>query len=408
MENGKEIHITINIVAYAYVGEGISGGDRIFVECAKRWAEKGHTVNIFTPEEGFEMCKRYHLHQLENINFVIWSSSPFNRLGLIPLYILRTIKACYFVTRMSHDTEKTIVYSSSDFWPDPIPGFLMSRKIKGSKWIAACYLFAPNPLSNESPYKGKGFLKGLLYYLSQRPTYWVIKRYADMVFVTSEPDRWKFISKRLTPDRVIAIRGGVDTRTPATVAEPEEKKYDAVFIGRFHPQKGVLELVDIWKHVCEMKKDAKLAIIGVGDLEKEVSKKIRRYGLDNNINLLGFQDGIPKFEIFKASRVVLHPAIYDSGGMAACEAMACGLPGVSFDLEALKTYYPKGMLKTPCFDSKAFAGNITELLQNKDLYRKMRQDALDLAAEWEWDKRAEEILDRISGEQGEYRGMLER
>jgi len=33
--------------------------------------------------------------------------------------------------------------------------------------------------------------------------------------------------------------------------------------------------------------------------------------------------------------------------MAAMEAMAWSLPGVCFDLEALKTYYPKGMVKVP-------------------------------------------------------------
>lgn len=31
------------------------------------------------------------------------------------------------------------------------------------------------------------------------------------------------------------------------------------------------------------------------------------------------------FKIFKSSKVVLHPAIHDSGGMVACEAGACGL-----------------------------------------------------------------------------------
>jgi glycosyltransferase involved in cell wall biosynthesis len=53
--------------------------------------------------------------------------------------------------------------------------------------------------------------------------------------------------------------------------------------------------------------------------------------------------------------------------MAAWEAMACGLPGVSFDLPALRTYYPKGMLKTPCYDLKAFAENILKLLNDEIL-----------------------------------------
>ena len=106
--------------------------------------------------------------------------------------------------------------------------------------------------------------------------------------------------------------------------------------------------------VCAAKPNSKLAMIGVGELENEAKAKINKLGLESNIVLFGFKDGYEKLKIFKDSRVVVHPAIYDSGGMAACEAMACGLPGVSFDLPALKTYYPKGMLKTPCYDLEAF------------------------------------------------------
>ena len=166
----------------------------------------------------------------------------------------------------------------------------------------------------------------------------------------------------------------------------------AVFIGRFHPQKGVLKLIDIWEEVCERKHGAKLAMIGVGELARAVKKKIEKCGLEQNIILFGFKDGIEKIKIFKDSRVVVHPRYYDSGGMAACEAMACGLPGVSFDLPALKTYYPKGMIKTPCYDLNAFAENILNLLNDEKLYDKTSKDAVAWAKEWDWDKQAERLL----------------
>jgi glycosyltransferase involved in cell wall biosynthesis len=213
-----------------------------------------------------------------------------------------------------------------------------------------------------------------------------------MVWVTSEPDKWRFIDNRLSPSKVIAVQGGVDTKTPALIQEPKKKKFDAVFIGRFHPQKGVLELIDIWKYVCDKKKDAKLAMIGVGEFENEVKERIQKYGLEDKVILFGFRDGVEKIKIFKDSKIVVHPAIYDSGGMAACEAMACGLPGVSFDLPALRTYYPKGMLKTPCYDVKRFAEEILKLLDDGELYGKTAKDALSWAQEWDWDKRAEELL----------------
>ena len=207
-------------------------------------------------------------------------------------------------------------------------------------------MFAPKPFDLNSPYHGKRFLTGLLFYLSQIPVLRLIKSAADMVWVTNELDRWAFLDQnRLKTDRVIAVKGGVDMHAPALVPEPRMKRFDAVYVGRFHPQKGLLELVDIWRLVCQIRPDAKLAVIGVGELEHEMQEMIERYRLTNNIFLLGFRDGIEKIEIFKQSRVVVHPATYDSGGMAACEAMTCGLPGVSFDLDSLRSYYPKGMIK---------------------------------------------------------------
>ena len=392
MKNSSNKALNIVIVSNSQVRDDIlSGGDRIFIECAKRWAEKGHDIQLITCEEGYKMCQRYGLR---NVNYFI-VSSPRYRLPLYLLYILRVIRGIILAWRMSH-FRNIVVYSSSDFWPDSIPAWILKMRFRKVKWVAGFYLFTHNPFSGDSPYKGRFVLKGLFYCLSQMPVYCLVRRYADMVFVTNELDRWRFIDdKRLTPDKVVAVRGGVDVKTPAFIPELEGKEFDAVFLGRFHPQKGVLELIDIWEYVCKRKKDAKLAMIGVGELESEVKAKIKKYGLENNIVFFGFKDGVEKLKIFKDSKVVVHPAVYDSGGMAACEAMACGLPGVSFDLPALKTYYPKGMLKTPCFDLKVFAENIYTLLENEDFYQKLKREALELAKEWDWEKKSEELLKSI-------------
>lgn len=385
--------LRINIIANTIIEPGMSGGNRIFIECAKRWTKQGIKIKVFTSDAGKDLCR---LNGLEKVDFKVWNlpykKERFSKFEAFFLYILGVIVGSFNAFKTKFEDEKKIIYSSSDFWPDSMPGLIMKLRHPSSVWVAGFYLFVPNPFTKESPYKGKRLIIGLFYYLSQKPIYWLVKRYADMVFVTSEPDIKNFISKRLPSSRVIAIRGGVDIKIPALVPEPKEKEYDAVFIGRFHPQKGVLKLIDIWKLVCKKKRKAKLAMIGIGELEKDIQEKIERDGLENNIELLGFKDGTEKIKIFKSSKIVLHPAIYDSGGMAACEAMACGLPGVSFDLEALKTYYPKGMIKTPCYDFKAFAQNIIELLEDEELYIKMREDSITWAKEWDWDKRAEDIL----------------
>ena len=212
----------------------------------------------------------------------------------------------------------------------------------------------------------------------------------------------RFASSRMLPDQVIIIQGGVNLEPSKTylnsgqVILPENRKYHACFVGRLHSQKGVLELIQIWKGVCIKIPNAYLAMIGVGPLEQEVKDQVKQQNLQNNIDLLGFMVGNEKYDIFKQSRVFVHPAIYDSGGMAAAEAMAWGLPGVGFDLKSLKSYYPQGMLKTKCFDNREFANNIIELLSNHQHYQTISQEALLLTRErWDWNLRAQKIYAQV-------------
>jgi glycosyltransferase involved in cell wall biosynthesis len=267
-------------------------------------------------------------------------------------------------------------------------------------WLGALYLFAPNPFKGFRGNYQSGYhlpaLRTLLYYLSQWPVDWLITHYARMVFVTSEPDRQTFIARGFDSNQVLAIKGGVDLGEARQAIALKPNKYAAVFVGRFHPQKGVLELMDIWDRVRQAKPTAQLAIIGQGPLEQAMRQEITRRDLEQNVDILGFRDGEAKYRILKSSNLFLHPAVYDSGGMAAVEGMACGLPAVGFDLPALKTYYPQGMLKAPIGDTAAFARLVLDLLDNPALYARTRTEALALAEEWDWDKRAAEILGKIT------------
>ncbi|VVB86553.1 Glycosyltransferase Gtf1 [uncultured archaeon] len=396
-ENDK---ISIIIIANATLGSGLSGGDRIFIELARRWAKSGYSIHIFVWEEGHDMCSR---NDLENVDYTIWKAARYKSLGFVPVYLIRTINGFIGALKVQKIPDNVIVYSASDFLPDSIPAFALKLKFKDNiNWIAGFYLFAPNPFSPDSPYTGVRKIKGLFYYLSQLPIYWIVRRYADAVFVTSEPDVKRFITGKRGKNGIMIIRGGVDIK-PSTeylnskkVIPKEKRKYDACFVGRLHPQKGVLELIDIWAKVCKTKPDAMLAMIGNGPLEKEVREKIKINNLEEKIDLFGFKDGSTKFEIFKMSKLMVHPAIYDSGGMAAAEGMAWGLPGVSFDLEALRTYYPKGMLKVPPGDIMGFADCILELLRDENIYTNTAIDARSLIIEkWNWEKRANEIMNNL-------------
>ena len=378
------------------------GGSNIHIHLIQYFKKKDTEICISTFFNNFQY--QAFFKKSSNIKFdYFWTPQQLFKKNIM---VLENIYKIFFlpIKILFSKNNYDIVVSTTDFLPDVLYSFLIKLKNPKIKWVASYFLDAPKPWARNNPYKVNitRFFIGLIYWFVQRFSKYFIKLKADIILVTSEPDVQQFITKKRHINNIIVVQGGVDIShaidylKSKKVVPFEEKKYDACFLGRLHYQKGILEMVDIWKNVCRKKPLSKLAIIGNGPLELELREKIIINSLSSNIDILGFLTGRNKFEIFKQSKIILHPAIYDSGGMSAAEAMTWGMPGVCFDLESLKTYYPKGMIKTECFNIKKFADNILLLLDNKELYAKLSKESLDLIIKnWDWNKKASLIYDKI-------------
>ncbi|MCG2796580.1 MAG: glycosyltransferase family 4 protein [Actinomycetia bacterium] len=379
----------------------MSGGERIAIELTRNWVSSG---NVKVVVQGSNLTEALWRRYVEDprISFSKISNLNENE-SLLHSYPKRVFQGIRYAFGLNMNPEvENLLYTASDFWPDSLPGLIIYlRNRDRCRWIAGFFMFAPNPLKGfreNGPWRLPS-VRNIVYWASQKLAYHVVRRFADAVFVTSEPDVDRFVSPRRAREKVIVIRGGVDVPPADRLDEGDsvEDRYDAVFVGRFHPQKGVVELIDIWGMVCEEIPEARLALIGVGRLEEEVRGRITSLGLDTEIDVLGFLDGEPKHEVFRKSKLILHPALYDSGGMAAAEGMAFGLPGVSYDLLALRTYYPRGMAKVPLGHPEEFAGTIVGLLNNREERDNLGRQARELITrEWSWDIQADRIWDSIS------------
>lgn len=392
----------------AVAGVGISGSDRIFIELARHWSRK-HKITIFTSSEGKSLCEKQNL-KAKKIKISSINNKPFERFFLINyIYkILAGVKLGLSLT-INHQS-LTILYPASDFWMDFFPALILKLRYRKAKLVATWYQTAPNPLrgykeqetkNNRQRTKTYNF-SAFLYWFSQLPVKPLIKKYADFVIVNNEDERNQFPEMNKKGKVVVLIGavplGEIRKYQLLTIShQPSAKRYDAVFQGRFHPQKGVVELIDIWRRVVEKKPDAKLAMIGDGPLREKVEEQIRNYELGKNVKLFGYVfDGPKKYKIFSQSKMVVHPSFYDSGGMASAEAMAFGLPAVGFNLKAYKSYYPKGMIKVKTGDLDAFATEILKLLENEGERKKLGKAARKMIEEnWSWDERAGEVLTKI-------------
>lgn len=385
--------INFYFFALAVAGKGISGGDRIFIEFARRWSEK-YPLRLFTSFEGAKLCKKQNLRN-RHLKISSINNKTFEEIFFLN-YLYKILAGIIVGFRLAiNHQSSTIIYSASEFWMDSLPAFILKIRYPKIRWVAAWYQTAPSPLS--------GYIWSLPYWLVQLPVKPIIKRYSDFIFVNNYDEKKEFNGAR---GKIIVVLGAVDLEKIenwkrvtglAVKIGKLPKVYDAVFQGRFHPQKGVVELVDVWKKVVDKKPDAKLAMIGNGPLMQNVKFKIKILKLEKNIKLFGYVfDGPEKYQIFSQSKIVVHPAFYDSGGMAAAEAMAFGLPAVGFDLPAFKSYYPKGMVKVEIGNLEMFAKTILELLRNENWRREFGNEALKMIKlNWSWEKRAKQVLETL-------------
>lgn len=392
--------ISIHIIALGALGGGLSGGDRIFIEFARRWSEK-LPVHIYVWEEGLLMCQRERLAG-KYLNIHLVRVGKLSKLGFIFIYFYRIFLGLKLGLTLKLKNGD-FVYSASEFWMDSLPAFILKlRNKKRIEWLSAWLQTAPNPIRGFSESKRKRHYRfyAFLYWIIQKSVKPLIANFANFILINNDEEKKQFPLME-KENKLIVVLSAVNLEAISkylkTHKSPKTKKYLAVFQGRFHFQKGVVELIDIWWLVTQNIPSAKLAMIGNGPLMKKVESKIKELHLENNVEVFGFlHDGDKKFSIFQRSKIVVHPSFYDSGGISPREAMAFGLPCVGFNLKSYASYYQKGMLKVPIGDLNAFSEKIIDLNSNRLLYNSVSKDAgLTISSDFSWEKRAREVLEAI-------------
>jgi N-acetyl-alpha-D-glucosaminyl L-malate synthase BshA len=105
-----------------------------------------------------------------------------------------------------------------------------------------------------------------------------------------------------------------------------------VHTSNFRPVKRVSDTIKIFEQV-QKEVSAKLILVGDGPDRSECERLCRELKLCDKVKFLGKQDGL--VEILNSSDVFLIPSQSESFGLAALEAMACGLPVISSSVGGL-------------------------------------------------------------------------
>ena len=100
-------------------------------------------------------------------------------------------------------------------------------------------------------------------------------------------------------------------------------------VGRFEEQKNHNFLIDIFRCVIDINKDARLLLVGDGSLLNGIKKKINNYGLAEKVVFVGITDAVEEY--LCAMDVFVMPSLYEGLPIAGIEAQSCGLPCVFSD-----------------------------------------------------------------------------
>ena len=336
-------------------GKGVSGGEQIFIQVFKRIRDEFDNIFLYTNITGKTAVID---GGVRNIEFKV-SNKYFDKCNIFVSYIFRTIKALSCLKNRKFE----IIYSTSDFFPDVIPSYIYKMFNRNTKWFQCVFHVYPDWRRRPG-----NKLKNLFAQYLQKFSFFLMRK-SDCIININNQVRDYLVGNGFNRDNVVVIAPGIDIKYLENVpAERVEKKYDAAFLARLNPSKGINDLIDIWRLVVSKRENAKLAIIGWGSEEtnNRINQNITKAKLADNIELTGFLENDAAFSLIKGSKIFIFPSHEEGFGIAIAEAMACSVPVIVWNLPVYSEIYENNIIQIKENDVESFADNVLELLENSE------------------------------------------
>jgi len=255
---------------------------------------------------------------------------------------------------------------------------------------------------------------------------------SDLIVASSPSDKahmlWYYGAD---PGSIEVVPCGVDLNLFSPLPQKSSRDYLGLssrevilFVGRIQPIKGLDCLLKALAILIEKSRissrDLSLLIIG-GDLDnggnaangqiKRLKDLTAQLGLDSMVTFLGPQPQgvLPYF--YSAAKVCVLPSLYESFGMVALEAMACGTPVIASRVGGLNNTIRDGKtgFLIPEGNAVALAEKIDLFLQDDSLRNRMGRNGIQHAKKYSWENIADQIISLyrqvLSREISEYSGM---
>ena len=198
------------------------------------------------------------------------------------------------------------------------------------------------------------------------------------------------LSLTISPEKITVIGNGIDLQKINSI-QASNQISDIFFSGRLVKEKKADILIKALKVIRKTFPDIMVVIVGDGPEKDNLQKLAQQYEVDNNIIFLGFvRSNDELLGLMKSSKIFASPSIREGFGMAAIEALACGLPVVTSDApgNAVKDLINEKNGRISLNNPESFAEAVLECLAKKD---QMTGTCKESASQYGWHKSVDEI-----------------
>jgi glycosyltransferase involved in cell wall biosynthesis len=135
----------------------------------------------------------------------------------------------------------------------------------------------------------------------------------------------------------IYIPNGVDLSKFDAYPNKKEKYFKILFVGRIHPQKGLIILINAVKELKQVLREKNVQIVVVGDGEQKESllHQIHELKIENLFEFKGEKYGEDLIKEYKSSDIFILPSLYEGFPLTVLEAWASKIPVLTSDVGEL-------------------------------------------------------------------------
>jgi glycosyltransferase involved in cell wall biosynthesis len=207
---------------------------------------------------------------------------------------------------------------------------------------------------------------------------------------------------RVRPERISVVHHG---RAPwfrpvedAARIEAVRTRYELdrpyfLFIGTLQPRKNLERLLTAFDRVAERRPDLLLALVGAGGWQPErLARALAGVRARDRVRLLGYvpDDDLPP--LLSGSLGLAFPSLYEGFGLPALEAMACATPVLTSNTSSLPEVVGDAGLLVDPLDVDAITAGLIRLADDAELRRDLARRGLVRAADFTWERAAEQTL----------------